>query len=41
MLETRTFRIVFVGEGHGIGIGATDEPDTIVTYNGAQIVVRR
>ncbi|MGB6429210.1 MAG: TIM-barrel domain-containing protein [Candidatus Acidiferrales bacterium] len=41
MLNTRTFRIVFVGEGHGIGIGATDEPDTIVTFNGAQIVVRR
>jgi alpha-D-xyloside xylohydrolase len=44
MLETRTFRIVFVAEGHGTGIGApgdSDQPDKIVTYSGAQIVVRR
>jgi alpha-D-xyloside xylohydrolase len=43
MLETRTFRIVFVVEGHGTGIGApgdSDQPDKIVTYSGAQIVVR-
>jgi len=39
MLETRTFRIVFVGEEHGIGIDATVQPDKIVTYTGAQIVV--
>ena len=40
MLETRTFRIVFVGEEHGIGIDATVQPDKIVTYTGAQIVVQ-
>jgi alpha-D-xyloside xylohydrolase len=44
MLETRTFRIVFVSDGHGAGIGATDssdQPDKIVKYNGAKIVVQR
>jgi alpha-D-xyloside xylohydrolase len=40
MLETRTFRIVFVGAGHGIGIDPTEQADKIVTYSGAQIVLR-
>jgi alpha-D-xyloside xylohydrolase len=40
MLETRTFRIVFVGAGHGIGIDPTEQADKIVTYSGAQIVAR-
>jgi alpha-D-xyloside xylohydrolase len=44
MLETRTFRIVFVSDGHGAGIGAPDtpeQPDKIVTYSGATVVVRQ
>jgi alpha-D-xyloside xylohydrolase len=40
MLEARTFRIVFVSEGHGTGIDATPQADKTVAYNGAQIVVR-
>jgi alpha-D-xyloside xylohydrolase len=40
MLDTRTFHIVFVSDGHGIGIDPTDQADKTVTYSGAQIVVR-
>jgi len=40
MLATRTFRIVFVSDGHGTGIDPTDQPDKIVTYAGEQIFVR-
>ena len=39
MLESRTFRIVFVGEGHGIGIGQTAQPDKVVTYSGQPLAV--
>jgi alpha-D-xyloside xylohydrolase len=39
MLERRTFRVVFVGEGHGVGIGQTAEPDKIVQYSGKSITV--
>ena len=39
MLENRTFRIVFVGEGHGAGIAPTDQPDKIVKYSGKQVTV--
>jgi alpha-D-xyloside xylohydrolase len=38
MLESRTFRIVFVGENHGAGIDPADE---VVPYQGKQIVVNR
>jgi len=39
MLQSRTFQIVFVGEGHGIGIGATGTPDKVVTYDGKEVSV--
>ena len=39
MLESRTFRIVFAGEGHGTGIGQTVQPDQVVRYSGAQLGV--
>ena len=39
MLETRTFRIVIVGSGHGSGIGLTDGPDKTVQYAGKSITV--
>jgi alpha-D-xyloside xylohydrolase len=39
MLETRTFRIVFAGEGHGTGIGQTVQPDKVVRYTGEPIAV--
>jgi alpha-D-xyloside xylohydrolase len=39
MLATRTFRIVFVGENHGVGIAPSDTPDKVVNYSGKQIIV--
>lgn len=39
MLTERRFQIVFVGEGHGVGITAESKPDKIVTYLGKQMVV--
>lgn len=39
MLENRTFRIVMVGENHGIGINPADEPDKVVQYSGKQLAV--
>jgi alpha-D-xyloside xylohydrolase len=40
MLEARTFRIVFVSDGHGTGIDATPQADKNVAYSGAQTIVR-
>jgi alpha-D-xyloside xylohydrolase len=37
MLQTRTFRIVVVGEGHGAGIGPTASADKVVQYNGSPV----
>jgi alpha-D-xyloside xylohydrolase len=39
MLQARTFRVVFVGEGHGVGIGQTAEPDKVVQYSGTAITI--
>jgi alpha-D-xyloside xylohydrolase len=39
MLMERTFRIVFVSEGHGNGIEATANADTVVKYDGKAIEV--
>jgi alpha-D-xyloside xylohydrolase len=39
MLENRTFRVVFAGEGHGVGIGQTAQPDKVVQYSGQPITV--
>jgi alpha-D-xyloside xylohydrolase len=39
MLQTRTFRVVFVGENHGAGVGREDQPDKIVEYSGSQKAV--
>jgi len=39
MLETRTFRIVFAGEGHGVGIGQTTQPDKVVQYSGKPVAI--
>jgi len=41
MLNSRTFRIVFVSENHGVGVGATDEPDKTVKYSGEKIFVTK
>ncbi len=39
MLTNRTFRVVFVGENHGIGIAPCDTPDKVLQYSGKKIVV--
>ncbi len=39
MLESHTFRIVFVGENHGAGIDPEARSDKTVTYSGKQTVV--
>jgi len=39
MLESRTFRIVFVSENHGVGVSPADEADKVVQYSGKQITV--
>ena len=40
MLNTRTFRVTFVAEGRGAGIGPTRQPDRIVDYRGGLITVQ-
>jgi len=40
MLKNRTFHIVLVGEGHGVGEGIEADPDKVVRYNGKKVVVR-
>ena len=39
MLESRTFRVVFVGRGHGSGVNPEPQPDHTVTYSGKQLTV--
>jgi alpha-D-xyloside xylohydrolase len=39
MLQTRTFRVVFAGEKHGVGMSPEEKPDKIVQYSGKQITV--
>jgi alpha-D-xyloside xylohydrolase len=39
MLESRSFRIVFVSENHGVGINPAGDADKVVQYSGKQIRV--
>ena len=39
MLESRTFRVVFVDVNHGAGISPAAQPDKTVEYSGRQITV--
>jgi alpha-D-xyloside xylohydrolase len=41
MLETRTFRVVFVSDNHGVGIEPTAQPDKIVEYSGKLVAVAK
>jgi alpha-D-xyloside xylohydrolase len=41
MLETRTFRVVFVRDGHGEGIVPTERPDKVVQYSGSAVSIMR
>ncbi len=40
MLQSRTFRIVFVGENHGVGIEPSEHSDKTVTYEGKTLSVQ-
>ncbi|MBP1601443.1 MAG: Alpha-glucosidase [Acidobacteria bacterium] len=39
MLETRAFRVVFVGEGRGTGVEPAARADKVVQYAGKSITV--
>ena len=39
MLQSRTFRVTFVGENHGVGGDATENADKVVTYAGKEVTV--
>jgi len=39
MLQSRVFRVVFVGENHGVGISQVEKPDKSVPYSGKQTTV--
>jgi alpha-D-xyloside xylohydrolase len=39
MLASRTFRVVFVSEKHGVGIAPSESPNKVVNYSGKQIIV--
>jgi alpha-D-xyloside xylohydrolase len=41
MLESRTFRIVFVGEKHGVGINPEAQADKTVPYSGKHVTIRQ
>jgi len=41
MLQSRTFRIVFVGENHGAGIDPSERSDKDVTYLGKAVSLRQ
>lgn len=40
MVKDRTFKVVFVGDGHGNGIAETESADQIVHYTGRAITVQ-
>jgi alpha-D-xyloside xylohydrolase len=39
MLESRSFRVTFVGENHGVGVDAAENPDKVVSYSGKALTV--
>ncbi|MDP4286009.1 MAG: glycoside hydrolase family 31 protein [Bacteroidota bacterium] len=41
MLAKRTFRIVWVSKGHGVGMEPEEKCDKIVRYSGERIIVRK
>jgi alpha-D-xyloside xylohydrolase len=40
MLDSRTFRVVFVSENHGGGIAPAEHADTTVSYAGRSVIVK-
>lgn len=41
MLERRTFNMVWVGPGHGVGVSPSEAADNTVAYDGMAVTVRR
>ena len=39
MLQSRTFRVVFAGENHGVGVSPEDKADKVVQYAGKEVTV--
>ena len=39
MLTNRTFRIVWVGSGRGVGVANTTTADSVVSYNGSAVQI--
>jgi alpha-D-xyloside xylohydrolase len=39
MLASRSFRLIFVGENHGVGVNPTVQADKVVQYSGKQITL--
>jgi alpha-D-xyloside xylohydrolase len=39
MLKERTFNIVWISDGHGVGISSAEKPDAVVHYNGAAVKI--
>ncbi|MGA8578382.1 MAG: DUF5110 domain-containing protein, partial [Bryobacteraceae bacterium] len=39
MLKARTFHVVIVRKGHGIGVEVTENPDKVISYQGEQQTV--
>ena len=39
MLESRSFRVVFVSENRGVGINPADHPDKVMQYSGKRITM--
>jgi alpha-D-xyloside xylohydrolase len=40
MLSQRSFRVVLVGTGHGVGIGESEKAEATVSYKGEKMVVK-
>ena len=40
MLETRTFRVVLVRPGHGVGVESEAQPDRVVNYRGEETKIK-
>jgi hypothetical protein len=41
MLERRSFNIVWVGPGHGVGVSPSGAVDKTVSYNGTAVTIQR
>jgi len=41
MLEHRTFRVVWVGDHHGVGVEPENRVDATVAYDGKRIEIKR